>query len=67
MIRDFAGDGTAFGLTVRYSFDGPKLLGTAGAIRQALPLLSQIVLCPLRGFVPAMQLSRRCRIVHTVP
>jgi NDP-sugar pyrophosphorylase family protein len=24
---------------VEYSFDGPKLLGTAGAIRQALPLL----------------------------
>ncbi len=38
-IRDFAGDGRRFGLLVEYSFDGPHLLGTAGAIRQALPLL----------------------------
>ena len=38
-IRDFAGDGRAFGLRVDYSFDGPRLLGTAGAIRLALPLL----------------------------
>ncbi len=35
-IVETAGDGRAFGLSVRYSFDGPKLLGTAGAIRQAL-------------------------------
>jgi NDP-sugar pyrophosphorylase family protein len=33
------GDGKAFGLRVDYSFDGPDLLGTAGAIRNALPLL----------------------------
>lgn len=39
MVRDFAGDGSAFGLHVEYSFDGPKLLGTAGAIVRALPLL----------------------------
>jgi NDP-sugar pyrophosphorylase family protein len=39
MIRDFVGDGSAFGLNVNYSFDGPVLLGTAGALRQALPLL----------------------------
>ena len=38
-IRDYAGDGHAFGLHVDYSFDGPKLLGTAGAIRRALPQL----------------------------
>lgn len=38
-IRDFAGDGSAFGLQVDYSVDGPTLLGTAGAIRNALPLL----------------------------
>src|SRR5215831_9120900 len=37
-IRDFAGD-HAFGLEIEYSFDGPTLLGTAGAIRRALPLL----------------------------
>jgi NDP-sugar pyrophosphorylase family protein len=38
-VRDFAGSGEAFGLEVVYSFDGEKLLGTAGAIRRALPLL----------------------------
>jgi histidinol-phosphate phosphatase family protein len=40
-IRAFAGDGGRFGLEVEYSFDGPKLLGTGGAIRQALPLLGE--------------------------
>jgi NDP-sugar pyrophosphorylase family protein len=38
-IRDFAGDGSRFGLDIAYSQDGPRLLGTGGAIRQALPLL----------------------------
>ena len=38
-VRDFAGDGRSFGLDIEYSFDGPTLLGTAGAIRRALPLL----------------------------
>ncbi|MBX6311602.1 MAG: nucleotidyltransferase family protein [Isosphaeraceae bacterium] len=33
------GNGAAFGLEVDYSFDGPALLGTAGAIRRALPKL----------------------------
>ena len=36
--RDF-GDGHAFGVRLDYSFDGPKLLGTGGAIKRALPLL----------------------------
>ena len=40
-VRDYAGNGSAFGLHVDYSFDGPRLLGTAGAIRQALPLLGE--------------------------
>ena len=38
-IRDFAGDGSAFGLHLDYSLDGPVLLGTAGALKKALPLL----------------------------
>ena len=38
-IRDYARDGRSFGLPIEYSFDGPKLLGTAGALRRALPLL----------------------------
>ncbi len=39
MIEDVVGDGSAFGLEVLYVADGPKLLGTGGALRQALPLL----------------------------
>lgn len=39
MIAGFVGDGQRFGCSVRYSFDGPPLLGTGGAIRKALPLL----------------------------
>jgi D-sedoheptulose 7-phosphate isomerase len=38
-IKEFVGDGANFGLQVAYSFDGPQLLGTAGALRRALPLL----------------------------
>jgi MurNAc alpha-1-phosphate uridylyltransferase len=38
-IEEFAGDGNQFGLNIRYSYDGPKPLGTGGAVRKALPLL----------------------------
>ena len=41
MIRDFVGDGGRFGLHVDVVFDGPILLGTAGAIRHAVPLLGE--------------------------
>ena len=39
-IRDFLGEGAAFGVTVAYSEDGPRLLGTGGALRHALDLLA---------------------------
>jgi len=39
MTRDYVGDGARFDLQVEFSFDGPRLLGTAGAINTALPLL----------------------------
>jgi NDP-sugar pyrophosphorylase family protein len=39
MIQREFGDGGAFGVQLDYSFDGPKLLGTGGAIKRALPLL----------------------------
>jgi NDP-sugar pyrophosphorylase family protein len=39
LIQRAIGDGSALGLQVDYSFDGPALLGTAGAIRNALPRL----------------------------
>jgi NDP-sugar pyrophosphorylase family protein len=38
--RDF-GDGSACGVKLDYSFDGPRLLGTGGAIKRALPLLGK--------------------------
>ena len=38
-VQRAIGDGSALGLQVDYSFDGPALLGTAGAIRKALPKL----------------------------
>jgi N-acetyl-alpha-D-muramate 1-phosphate uridylyltransferase len=38
-IVEAIGDGRRFGLDVAYSFDGPVLLGTGGAIRRALPVL----------------------------
>jgi NDP-sugar pyrophosphorylase family protein len=41
MIQEFVADGAAFGLDVSYSFDGAQLLGTAGAVRKALPLLAK--------------------------
>lgn len=39
LVERAIGDGAAWGLQVDYSFDGPALLGTAGAIRKALPRL----------------------------
>lgn len=40
-IREFAGRGERFGVELEYSFDGPVLRGTGGAIQQALPLLGE--------------------------
>jgi len=39
-IEEFVGDGRKFGLSVSYSFDGDKQLGTGGALKKALPMLS---------------------------
>jgi NDP-sugar pyrophosphorylase family protein len=39
MIEAEIGDGAGFDLRIEYSFDGPRLLGTGGALKQALPLL----------------------------
>lgn len=41
MIQAHIGDGKQFGLSVSYSFDGERLLGTGGALRLALPLLGR--------------------------
>jgi NDP-sugar pyrophosphorylase family protein len=37
--RDFGSE--KFGVKLEYSFDGPKLLGTGGAIKRALPMLGE--------------------------
>jgi NDP-sugar pyrophosphorylase family protein len=39
MIVDQYGDGAEWGMSIEYSFDGPKLLGTGGALIRALPKL----------------------------
>jgi MurNAc alpha-1-phosphate uridylyltransferase len=39
-VEEQFGDGSALDIKIQYSYDGPTLMGTAGAIRKALPLLS---------------------------
>jgi N-acetyl-alpha-D-muramate 1-phosphate uridylyltransferase len=39
VIQDHFGDGSGFGLKMRYSWDGPRPLGPAGALKRAEPLL----------------------------
>src|ERR1041384_3044394 len=39
MITERYGDGSAWGVRINYVFDGPKLLGTGGALIRALPQL----------------------------
>jgi NDP-sugar pyrophosphorylase family protein len=41
-IQARLGDGAAYGIQLRYSFDGQRLLGTGGALRRAAPLLGQV-------------------------
>jgi len=41
MIRDAFGDGSEWGIELEYCFDGPVLLGTGGALLNALPLLGR--------------------------
>lgn len=40
-IKQFAGDGSRYGLKIDYSFDGDTLLGTGGTIKNAFPLLDE--------------------------
>lgn len=39
MIEEVVGNGARFGLEVAYVLDGPNLLGTGGALKNALPIL----------------------------
>ena len=67
-IRTAIDGALAPGLTVSYSFDGARLLGTGGALRAALPLLGEefFVLngdsylpCSLQGVQAAYRTARR--------
>lgn len=67
MIRDYAGDEKC-GVRLEYSFDGPALRGTAGAIRNALPLLGEAFFtlygdsylpCDYRGVARAFEAGGR--------
>jgi len=40
-VEGHFGDGSRWGVRVRYSFDGPKLLGPAGALKRAETLLDE--------------------------
>jgi len=40
-IEATVGNGSGFGMTVRYSCDGAVLLGTGGALKHALPMLGE--------------------------
>jgi NDP-sugar pyrophosphorylase family protein len=41
MIEQHVGDGRRFGMAITYSYDGPQLIGTAGALKKAAPLLGE--------------------------
>ena len=56
-------DGAELGISIDYCFDGPVLLGTAGAIRQALPLLPERFFVLYGDSFTSMQL-RGCLIVQ---
>jgi NDP-sugar pyrophosphorylase family protein len=41
MVQDEYGDGAKHGVSLEYSFDGPVLLGTGGALKRAMPMLGE--------------------------
>jgi N-acetyl-alpha-D-muramate 1-phosphate uridylyltransferase len=41
VVERTIGEGSRLGLSIRYSYDGPEPLGTAGAVRNALPMLGE--------------------------
>jgi NDP-sugar pyrophosphorylase family protein len=41
-VEEHLGDGSRHGLQVSYAHDGPRLLGTGGALRRAAPLLGDV-------------------------
>ena len=41
-IEEYFGDGRKFGVNIKYSYDGDKLLGPIGAVKNAEPLLEDV-------------------------
>jgi NDP-sugar pyrophosphorylase family protein len=41
MVEEYFGNGSKWGVRARYSYDGPKLMGPAGALKGAEPLLEE--------------------------
>lgn len=39
MVKEYFGDGSGLGVSIRYSEEGERLMGTAGALKRAEPLL----------------------------
>lgn len=72
MIRETVGDGSAYGIDVDYAFDGAKLLGTGGAVKNALPKLGRAffvmygdsyLVCDYRAVEEAFTASRRLALM----
>ena len=65
-IEAFVGDGSRFGVAVQYCYDGPKLLGTGGALRRALDRLGGEFLVMYgdswldTAFAPVVEAFRSC-------
>ncbi len=55
-IETAFGDGRDYGLELEYSYDGPDLVGTAGALRQALPRLGDSFLVLYGRLLPGDRL-----------
>jgi N-acetyl-alpha-D-muramate 1-phosphate uridylyltransferase len=71
-VRAAVGDGGTLGLSIQYSFDGAELLGTGGALKQALPLLGgaffvlngdSYVPCPFAEIQAAYQTAGRAALM----
>lgn len=70
-IRDTLGNGSTWGLNIRYSPEPPGALGTGGGIKQALPLLGEAPFAIINGDVfTAYPLARlraiKCDHAHLV-
>lgn len=59
-IESFVGNGAAFGVHVVYSREPPELLGTGGALRNAVPLLGDEFLVQYGDFISMFRTRGSC-------